>query len=103
MHQHRKITSLVINKHLALTTLVTYVIFFSFVCLFVCLFLSDERDKGSGEGERQFPSSSPTTSFIFPGENMAYRHVKRAELRLREVVNLPVEVKLRKYGKGAQK
>lgn len=103
MHQHRKITSLVINKHLALTTLVTTdVIIFFFFCLFVC-FLSDERDKGSGEGERQFPSSSPTTSFIFPGENMAYRHVKRAELRLREVVNLPVEVKLRKYGKGAQK
>lgn len=74
--------------------------FFSFVCLF---FLSAERDEGSGEGERQLHSSSPTTSFIFPGENMACRHVKRAELRLREVVNLHVEVKLRKYGKGAQK
>ena len=70
---------------------------------FVCFFLSAERHEGSGEGERQLLSSSPTTSFIFPGENMAYRHVKRAELRLREVVNLHVEVKLRKYGKGAQK
>lgn len=34
---------------------------------------------------------------------MAYRHVKTVKLRLREVLNLPVEVKLRKYGKGAQK
>lgn len=34
---------------------------------------------------------------------MAYRHVKRAELRLREGFNLHVQVKLRKYGKGAQK
>lgn len=104
MHQHRKITSLVINKHLA-TTLVLYVIFFGSYVFFVCLFVFFISWKRWGEWwrERQLLSSSPTTSFIFPGENMAYRHVKRAEPPLREGFNLHVQVKLRKYGKVAQK